>query len=142
MLSKTSEYALQAVIYLARQPGAVPVPAIDVATGLDVPANYLSKILHTLSRAGVVISERGPGGGYRLARSADRTSLADVVGAFDQIAAREHCLLGGALCRDDHPCAAHERWREVFDPVIRFFRETMVAELLAPSAAVAETVKP
>ena len=68
MLSKTSEYALRAVLFLARESRDIPVPAGDIATGLDVPANYLSKILHTLSRAGVVSSERGPGGGYRLAR--------------------------------------------------------------------------
>jgi Rrf2 family protein len=138
MLSKTSEYALQAVLYLARHSPDASLPASDVAAGLDIPANYLSKILHTLSRAGVVRSERGPGGGYRLARPAERTSLADVVEAFDPIAPREHCLLGTGRCHDDHPCAAHERWREVFDPVTAFFRDTMVAELLRPSGEVAE----
>ena len=142
MLSKTSEYALRAVLYLARHSQDVPVPAGDVAAGLDVPANYLSKILHTLSRAGVVSSERGPGGGYRLARPADRTSLADVVGAFHQISPREHCLLGNTRCHDEQPCPAHERWKEVFDPVTDFFRETMVAELLEPSREVVETAKP
>lgn len=138
MLSKTSEYALRAVLFLARESRDTPVPAGDIATGLDVPANYLSKILHTLSRAGVVSSERGPGGGYRLARPADRMSLADVVGAFEPISPGSRCLLGQARCHDDQPCAAHERWRQVFDPVTAFFRETMVAELLEPSGELAE----
>jgi Rrf2 family protein len=138
MLSKTSEYALRAVLYLARESREVPVPAGDIAAALDVPANYLSKILHTLSRAGVVRSERGPGGGYRLARPADSISLAEVVGAFDPITPASSCLLGRVRCRDDQPCAAHARWRQVFDPVTAFFRDTMVAELLEPSAEVAE----
>jgi Rrf2 family protein len=138
MLSKTSEYALRAVLYLARDTRGVPVPAGDIASGLDVPANYLSKILHALSRAGVVRSERGPGGGYRLARPADSMSLADVIGAFDPIAPKSGCLLGRARCLDDQPCAAHERWRQVFDPVTAFFRDTMVAELLEPSGELAE----
>src|SRR5512134_11208 len=133
MLSKTSEYALRAVLFLARESRDIPVPAGDIASGLDVPANYLSKILHTLSRAGVVSSERGPGGGYRLARAPDTISLADVVGAFEPISPGSRCLLGRARCRDDQPCAAHARWRQVFDPVTAFFRETMVAELLEPS---------
>jgi Rrf2 family protein len=139
MLSKTSEYALRAVLYLARQSRDVPVPASDIAAGLDIPANYLSKILHTLSRAGVVSSERGPGGGYRLARPAHKMSLADVVGAFDEISPGARCLLGRTRCHDDHPCAAHERWRQAFDPVTAFFRDTMVAELLESSGELAET---
>jgi Rrf2 family protein len=139
MLSKTSEYALRAVLFLARQPRDRPVRAGDVAAGLDVPANYLSKILHTLSRAGVVTSERGPRGGFRLARSADRTTLAEVVSPFDEISSKELCLLGRRRCNDDHPCSAHARWREVFEPVTNFFRETMVAELLEPGGEAVES---
>ncbi|HEY7472359.1 MAG TPA: Rrf2 family transcriptional regulator [Gemmatimonadota bacterium] len=139
MLSKTSQYALRAVIYLARDSGA-PVPAGEVAAGLDVPANYLSKILHALSRAGVVESERGPGGGYRLARPADRISIGDVVGAFDSLAPGGGCLLGRASCPGAHPCAAHDRWRRVSEPIAAFFRDTMVSELLEPSGAVTATV--
>jgi Rrf2 family protein len=138
MLSKTSEYALRAVLFLARQPQGVPVRANDVAVGLDVPANYLSKILHTLSRAGVVTSERGPRGGFRLARPADRTTLAAVVSPFDEISPTDQCLLGRRRCHDDHPCGAHERWKEVFEPVTDFFRETMVAELLEPGSETVE----
>ena len=138
MLSKTSQYALRAVIYLARDSDA-QVPAGEVAAGLDVPANYLSKILHTLSRSGVVESERGPGGGYRLARPADRISLGDVVGAFDPLAQDGRCLLGYESCPGVHPCPAHDRWCGVFEPIKAFFRDTMVSELLEPSGEVAST---
>lgn len=140
MLSKTSKYALRAVLFLARQPRDARVPASEVARGLDVPANYLSKILHTLSRAGVVTSERGPRGGYRLARLAKRTTLAEVIGPFDDISPGELCLLGRDRCRDDNPCGAHARWKEVFEPVMDFFRETMVSELLEPELEVVESL--
>lgn len=142
MLSKTSEYALRAVLLLARQPRDELVRASDLADGLAVPANYLSKILHALSRAGVLVSERGRHGGFRLARPADRTSLADVIGQFDDVAPQNLCLLGRSRCNDDQPCAAHGRWREVFGPVTDFFRDTMVAELLETYSEVAETAKP
>lgn len=142
MLSKTSEYALRAVLLLARQPRDELVRASDLADGLAVPANYLSKILHALSRAGVLVSERGRHGGFRLARPADRTSLADVIGQFDEVAPQNLCLLGRSRCNDDQPCAAHGRWREVFGPVTDFFRDTMVAELLETHSEVAETAKP
>ena len=71
MLSRTSQYALRAILYLADQPVERSVRAIDVAENLDVPANYLSKILHTLARSGLLISERGPRGGFRLARDVE-----------------------------------------------------------------------
>ena len=139
MLSKTSQYALRAVLYLARRPRDLPVRANDIAAGLEVPPNYLSKILHTLSRAGVVTSERGPGGGFRLARPADRTTLADVVSPFDEISPKALCLLGRRRCHDDQPCGAHVRWKDVFEPVTDFFRETMVAELLEPGGEAVES---
>ena len=115
------------------------MPAGEVAAELDVPANYLSKILHTLSRAGLVNSERGPGGGYRLARPADRLSIADVVGAIDPNALESRCLLGRRDCPGRHPCLAHDRWFRATEPITAFFRETMVSELLGSSGAVAAT---
>lgn len=139
MLSKTSEYALRAVVHLARDSGG-PVSAGDVAAALDVPANYLSKILHTLSRAGLVSSERGPGGGYRLARPAEELSIADVVGAIDSTALESRCLLGNRNCPGRHPCPAHDGWIRAAEPVAAFFRDTMVSELLRSSGAVAATL--
>jgi hypothetical protein len=59
-------------------------------------------------------------------------------GAFEPISPGSRCLLGQARCHDDQPCAAHERWKQVFYPVTAFFRETMVAELLEPSGELAE----
>ena len=142
MLSKTSEYALRAVLLLARHPCGKLVRASDLADGLAVPANYLSKILHALSRSGVLVSERGRHGGFRLARPAERTALADVIGPFHEIAPQSQCLLGRPRCNDAQPCPAHDRWRDVFGPVNDFFHDTMVAELLDPSSEVAETWKP
>ena len=136
MLSRTSQYALRAVLHLARAPDA-PVSAAEVAADLDVPANYLSKILHALSRAGVVRSERGPGGGYRLARPPERTSLADVIDPFDRIGVGGRCLLGNPQCPGARPCAAHERWRRVSEPLTVFFHDTTVSELLEASGAAA-----
>lgn len=140
MLSKTAEYALRAVLYLARQPDERLVRATDVAEDLGVPANYLSKTLHTLARDGVLVSERGPHGGFALAIPADEIPLARVVELFDDLGPRQECLLGRPRCRDEDPCVAHSRWKETFDRVTEFFRETMVADLLGPKApAVHET---
>ena len=75
MLSKTSRYALGATAALAeRWDEGCAIRVGDIAADLDVPRNYLSKILHQLSRAGVLTSERGPKGGFRLARGRRRAA--------------------------------------------------------------------
>jgi len=128
MLSQTAEYALRAVLHLADQDPAHPVPVGDIAQALDVPRNYLSKTLHQLARAGVVTSTFGPGGGFRLAAPAESLTLARVVGPFDS-AGERHCLLGRARCADADPCPAHARWKGISAQIEQFFAVTTVADL-------------
>lgn len=129
MLSQTAEYALRAVLHLAREGSEGPVRVDDIARALDVPRNYLSKILHVLARAGLLASTRGPHGGFELASSPSELTLADVVEEFDALQERGACLLGRDRCDDRNPCPAHHRWTEVSETVLDFFRNTTVAEL-------------
>ena len=134
ILSRTAEYALRAVLYVARHADNGLVRVGDVAQALTIPRNYLSKILHALARAGVLTSTRGKTGGFRLAVSADRLSLGDVVQEFDALEDRRQCLLGRPACSDRQPCAAHEKWKRTAESVASFFRETTVADLLEETA--------
>lgn len=135
MLSKSAEYALRALHALAFEPGDAPVPAARLADRAGVPENYLSKVLHRLEQEGVVASRRGPGGGFTLGREPAALSLADVIRPFDETVLRRHCLLGRPECRDDAPCAAHDRWLEVAGRVRRFFLETSLEDLGPPACA-------
>ncbi len=129
ILSKTAAYALRASLYLAERGRGAPVRADDIAAALDIPRNYLSKILHILARRGLLDSARGPQGGFRMAKAPADTTLLDVVEPFDDGAGGRRCLLGRARCLDDDPCPAHERWEKVAGSVETFFRETTVADL-------------
>jgi Rrf2 family protein len=131
VLSRTAEYALRAVLAIA-EGGGQPVGAARLADTLGIPGNYLSKVLHQLARAGVLDSTRGKWGGFTLARPASRIPLLEVVGSVDEVTGNPTCLLGRSVCSDHHPCAAHERWKEVSEKSAAFFRETMVADLVAP----------
>ena len=111
MVSRTEEYALRAAVCLARRYGAGTVRARDMARATGIPANYLSKILHQLAKAGVVISERGRSGGFKLAAPPSTVVLASVVAPFEPQVQRSRCLLGLPECSDSNPCGAHERWR-------------------------------
>lgn len=130
MLNQTAEYALCAVVHLAGLAPDAQVRASELARALDVPANYLSKILHQLTAAGVLESRRGRNGGFKLARRAERVTLERVVRPFGMAAARATCVLGQRVCSDRTACAAHERWKPISESMNAFLRETTVAQLV------------
>ena len=131
MLSGTAEYALRAVVYIARRGTEVPVQADDLAEAVDVPRNYLGKVLHQLVRAGILQSSRGKNGGFKLARDPKDLTLLEIASLFDRLEGRRHCLLGRPECSDTNPCPVHHRWRETSEQISRFFRETTLADVIA-----------
>ena len=83
MLSQTVEYALRAAVYLAGKTGT-PQTNDQIATATKVPAAYLSKVLQSLTRAGLVAAQRGVRGGFTLCRAADELTILEVVNAVAQ----------------------------------------------------------
>ncbi|HWV58226.1 MAG TPA: Rrf2 family transcriptional regulator [Longimicrobiales bacterium] len=137
LLSDTAEYALRAVLYIADNSEDGPVRVDTVAEALELPRNYLSKILHTLAKQGILRSTRGPAGGFQLAVPAEELTLQRIASVFDAIGPRRGCLLGRPECSDNNPCPAHAHWKGVAEQISRFFREKTVAELLREPAGAA-----
>ncbi len=134
MLSGTGQYALRMVLWLAeRQDAWTPTDA--AAASLSIPPSYLPKILRTLVEAGVLESQRGRGGGVRLARDPGVLRIADVIAPFEEGAGRRQCVLGRPHCSEQHACAAHHAWRPTADRIAAFFGGTTVADCLAAGAA-------
>jgi len=130
VLSGTAEYALRAAVHLAREGSRRPLRAEDLAEAVDVPRNYLGKILHELVRAGVLRSTRGKRGGFQLAVPPAELPLLRIVSPFDSIQPRRRCLLGRPECNDRSPCPVHHRWRATSEQIAAFFRETTLADVL------------
>lgn len=126
-MTRTSRYAIRAVVELARH-GDERVSAEVLSAELDLPENYLSKTLHALAREGLLDSNRGPGGGYRLAVPADELPLIDVIEAFETLDASRECVLGREECSEENPCPVHGEWKEVAAPIVTFFRRTTVGD--------------
>lgn len=139
-LSSTAQQALHAVLCIAGSESEGPVRVDEIAAAIDCPRNYLSKTLHALTLAGVLRSERGPRGGFRLAIAADRLPLAAVIAPFERNGERR-CLLGRPTCGDANPCAAHQRWKTLAGGMETFFRTTTIAQLLRESPAAAEATR-
>lgn len=131
MLTRTAGYALHAVLTIAEQgDDGRTVRANEIAESLSIPANYLAKILQTLARSGVLVSERGRNGGFRLAAPPTEIRLLDVVDPFDDLGRERQCLLGRGTCTDVGGCPAHKEWRAASGPAFKFFESHTVASLL------------
>jgi Rrf2 family protein len=82
-VSAKSDYALRALIELASRADGSPVSAEELGRLQEIPHGFLQAILADLRRAGVVMSQRGQSGGWRMARDADTVTVADVIRAVD-----------------------------------------------------------
>ncbi len=129
-LSTTAQNSLYAVLCIAGSADDGPVRVDEIAAVLGAPRNYLSKTLHTLARAGVLRSGRGPAGGFQLVDRPERLTLARVIAPFEPLSERR-CIVGRPACGDAHPCAAHRRWSSIAASVEEFFNKTTIATLLS-----------
>jgi Rrf2 family transcriptional regulator, nitric oxide-sensitive transcriptional repressor len=129
MFSKTVEYALRAVAHLAYEaPNARTTEQISDAT--RVKPSYLSKVLQALSRAGVVKSQRGVGGGIMLAKKPEDLTILEVVNAVDPIQRIRTCPLG-LKTHGVRLCPLHRRMDDALATIERAFGGTTLAEVLA-----------
>lgn len=139
MLTATSQYALRAMVYLAKHTDAVAVPTWRVAKEADVPRKYLSAILASLVRKGVLKASSGSNGGYQLARRPSKILLWDVLEMFEPILGkRRPCPFGKNSCGDDDPCDGHKHWKKVCESYLAFVHETTVFDVIGREAQLVE----
>jgi len=131
VLSQTTEYALRAIVFLASNDESA-MTAQQVADGTKVPARYMSKVLQSLGKAGVVNAQRGLHGGFTLARSADQITILDVINVIDPLQRIERCPLG--LTSHVKLCPLHRRIDEAVSYIEKVFDSTTIAELLAENS--------
>jgi len=129
MISQTAQYALRAMVYLAQYPGSSHTNQ-QIARVTRVPLGYLAKVLQNLSRAGLITSRRGLGGGFALAKPAEEISIYEVVQAVDPIPRITSCPLKLRAHRD-RLCPLHQRLDNAWELVEQSFRSTSLYDLIA-----------
>ena len=138
--SRASQYAISALIYLARQgPGAVARQS-DVAVAIEAPLPYLSKLLAVLSRARLIHARRGPNGGVRLALPPENIKLADIVTTIEGAPVSRGCILGNPHCDEGKPCALHEKWTHIRALIALDLEQRTLADLVGPAHASVEAM--
>ena len=129
MISKTSLKIIQALLELAKVPIGEAEGVVRIAQRIKAPQNYLGKVLQGMAGQGLVISQKGLKGGFRLAKTPVEITLYDIVGSIEDLKAWEGCFMGKSICSNSSPCTAHQRWAKVRDSYMDFLKNTTIADL-------------
>lgn len=130
MFSSTTEYALRAMVYLASLHGE-SVPSERISEATKVPPGYISKVMRDLVVARLVESQRGPNGGFTLARPPEAITVLDVVDAVTPLQRIESCPLGNPTHLN--LCPLHRRLDQAIASIQEAFRGTTLAEVSTPA---------
>lgn len=129
MLSRSSEYAVRALSFLATRKERSWLLSRSIAEELGIPPPFLAKILQTMATVGILSSQRGRGGGFRLQRDPATISLYEIVEPFDHLGHRTLCILGQQLCGEEHACPLHFAWKASRDTFLAALRATSLADV-------------
>jgi Rrf2 family iron-sulfur cluster assembly transcriptional regulator len=131
MFSKACEYGIRATIWIAgKSLLGSKVNLKDVAKAIDSPEAYTSKILQQLSRNNIIISEKGPTGGFSMSiAEMDNVKLSTIVSAIDGDGIYTGCGLGLKKCNEHMPCPVHNQFKAVREGLRRMLETTSVKSL-------------
>jgi Rrf2 family protein len=118
-LTMQGEYAIRAMIELARENGASLIPAKKLAELQDIPPVFLTKILLILTKAGLLISVRGSHGGIRLAKNPSEITILDIVEAIEGPIRLNMCIGNAGPCDHRPACKVHGIWNNVQAAMVR-----------------------
>ncbi len=143
MLSQKSQYAVRAVLELAKRHGSGPVKASSIAETQHVPIRFLENILGELRQAGIVESVRGKEGGYRLRRSPRDLAVGDVIrlvqGTLAAVDCRANGGAGGAAsgrdCALRDGCVLLPMWKRAQDAMMAVYDQTSFDDLVEEERA-------
>ena len=128
MLNQTAIYAIRAMGFLASQDSDNPILSSLIAKEMDIPHNFLSKILNRLAQAELIHATRGRRGGVKLARPGSEVLLHEVVDLFMKINDYKKCFLGLRKC--DGSCGLHLHWRIISEQFEKMLKGTTIDNVL------------
>ncbi len=129
MFSTSCHYGLQAMLYIAMHASDESnVELKVVAKEQDIPRHFLSKILQQLVKNDLLISMKGPTGGFRLARPPEKITLIEIIAAIDGLGVFNKCGIGFKQCNDKNPCPIHDDYKKVRAEVEDLFKSKNLKE--------------
>jgi FeS assembly SUF system regulator len=131
-LSRMTDYGIVLMTQLARR--SATRCARDVAAAAHIPHPVASKLLKQLAREGLLVSQRGPGGGYGLARDASQISVAEMVAALEGPIGLTECSAHPGACVQESACHVREPWQRINRVVRDALEHVTLADLANPAA--------
>ncbi|MDP1681691.1 MAG: Rrf2 family transcriptional regulator [Burkholderiales bacterium] len=129
ILSRTSQYAIQALIFIATRPPGEPVLNREIASYLNVPPAYLAKIMQSLCKGNLLYSYRGRLGGFCLREGAEKTVLMQILLLTEGPSFTQDCVLGLKVCSDATACPMHTKWLPIKKKVVALLNEQTLEKL-------------
>ncbi|WP_018231432.1 Fe-S cluster assembly transcription factor [Thioalkalivibrio thiocyanodenitrificans] len=129
-LTTKGRYAVTAMLDLAIHNENGPISLADISKRQGISLSYLEQLFARLRKQGLVVSTRGPGGGYTLSRPASDTPIADVISAVDEKVDTTRCG-GTADCHNNQRCLTHDLWTDLSDQIRRFLTDITLADVMA-----------
>lgn len=130
MFSASCHYGLQAMFYIAlHSTEESNVDLNEIAVERNIPKHFLSKILQLLVKHKLLLSMKGPNGGYRLSRPGEEITLLEIVEAIDGLDIFDQCGIGFRKCNPNAPCPIHTDYKRIRDRVYRLFAEKTLGGL-------------
>lgn len=131
MLSKSCEYALRAVAYIALNAEKDKRIGIkEIAKELSLPAPFLAKILQTLVKAKILTSIKGPNGGFFINGNPQKITLLDVIEIIDGMETFRKCAIGLKRCSDHKPCPIHSEVKTYRDGLRESLRKKTLDKVI------------
>lgn len=127
-LSKTSEYALRILAYMAKEPQQV-FTAKSLVDTLHISDKYLRQLMTGLTKAGLIYSIQGRDGGYAFAKKPADIYLSDIIDSVEGMSKYTGCILGFDHCSDDKPCVMHDAWTKARTQFIETFTKKTLDKL-------------
>lgn len=127
MFSKTCEYAIRALIYIAQKSkDGNRIGIKEIASGIDSPEYFIAKILQDLSKKGFVQSAKGPNGGFYMDENNLKLSVADIVREIDGDKLFSGCGFGLKECSESHPCPIHNEFKHIRQAIKTMLEESRI----------------
>ena len=146
MLSKKTKYALNALVYLAKEYEKGPVLISQIAESENIPQKFLEAILLDLKNAGILRSKKGRGGGYSLLKKPEKVNIAEVMRLFDGPIALLPCVTYKFYerceeCEDEATCGIRNVFLEVRNETVRKLKSATLASIMERENKLEQKVK-
>ena len=128
-ISRKIEYGLRAMVFLASMPTGLTVPFREIARRMDVPEEFMAKILKTLVSKNLVLSTRGARGGYKLAKPPAEISMLDVIEAVEGPVVVNVCQDSHDACALSNSCTMYGVWKLGQERMLEVYRAATLDKL-------------